>query len=121
VVKVTTQVESGPFGPVTIITVSGRLMSDDDAELLGEELVARSDGESPMLIVNLRGVEVLNSAAVGVLIRAYSRCRNRNGRFALCEARPAIARLFEHLQMYRICEHYDSDSQALAAFELKPA
>lgn len=119
-IKVTTRVESGAFGPVAIASVSGRLMSEDDAEALWASLLSQSEQEVPMLIVNLKGCEVLNSAALGVLIRAYSRCRNRNGRFALCEMRPSISRLFEHLQMYRICEHYDTDEQALAAFDRQP-
>ena len=50
-----------------------------------------------------------------VLIRAYSRCKKRGGRFALCEMRPAIKHLFEMLQLYRICEHYDTEAQAIAA------
>jgi anti-anti-sigma factor len=116
-----TRVESTAFGPVAIVGVSGRLMNDDDGEVLGKTLLSQSDRDVPMLIVNLKGCEVLNSAAVGALIRAYSRCRNRNGRFALTEMRPAISRLFEHLQMYSICEHYESDAQALEAFARPPA
>lgn len=119
-IKVTTRVESAAYGPVAIVSVNGRLMNEDDAEALGKALLSQSDSDAPKLIVNLQGCEVLNSAAVGALIRAYSRCRNRDGRFALSEMRPAISRLFEHLQMYSICEHYETDAQALAAFARPP-
>jgi anti-anti-sigma factor len=109
------KVESEVSGTVAIVCVSGRLINEADADKLGEALMAESDVTAPRLVVNLRGCEILSSASIGMLIRAYWRCKTRNGRFALCEMRPAIAHLFDQLQLNRIFEHYDTQAQALAA------
>jgi len=111
----TTRVEPGTAGPVVIVSVSGRLVNEDDAEALADGLLSDFDVAVPRLVVNLSGCEILSSASIGALIRAYSRCKKRGGRFALCEMRPAIKHLFEMLQLYRICEHYDTEAQAIAA------
>ena len=101
VIKVETmRVESGPSGPVMIAMVGGRLIGEDDAERLGNALLSEFDVSVPRLIVNLRECEIMSSASIGVLIRAYSRCKKRNGRFAVCETRPAIGAVTNRVEVH---------------------
>jgi len=72
-------------------------------------------GDTPDLIVDLRGVTFMDSRMLGILLDAQSRMRVREGRLALCLGASPARRV---LQVARLEDHFDTYDElddALAA------
>jgi len=67
------------------------------------------------LVVDLSRTTFLDSSALGVLIGAFKRMRERDGRLDVVQPPPALRRIFEITALDRILSLYESREQALAS------
>ena len=72
------------------------------------------DRGSLQLVVNLEGLEFLDSTALGVLIGSLRRARDRNGDLKLVCENPRILRILEVAGVKRLFAIYPSTAAALA-------
>ena len=70
----------------------------------------------PVLIVDLDGVEFMDSVGLSVLIGAYKRARRAGGLVRIVGTRPEIALLFRVTGIQRAFPLHDSVEEAVAAF-----
>jgi anti-sigma B factor antagonist len=80
-------------GDVPVVEVSGELDLATAPELR-ERLDAHLDAGRYTIVVDLRSVTFLDSTALGVLVGALKRCRERDGDLRLTTAEPRILKLF---------------------------
>jgi anti-anti-sigma factor len=64
-------------------------------------------GEAPDVVIDLTGVEFLDSAGVGVLVGLFKNARLRGGRARFCGLTPGVRSVLELIQLDRIFEIYD--------------
>jgi len=67
------------------------------------------------LVVDLSRTTFLDSSALGVLIGAFKRMRERSGRLDVVQPPAALRRIFEITALDRILSLYESREQALAS------
>lgn len=83
---------------------------------LKNELVQLIEGRSArVVIVDLTGVTFLDSTALGVLIGALKRIRDRDGELRIVKPSPIVNRIFEITSLDRVLPLFETRDQALAA------
>jgi anti-sigma B factor antagonist len=101
---------------VTVVAVVGEL-DVATAPRLRQELIGLASHGSRRLVIDLAGVDFLDSTGVGVLLGAVRRARDGDGRIALANAEPQVARVFEVTRLVDILPLHasvDEATQALA-------
>jgi anti-sigma B factor antagonist len=64
------------------------------APALGRRLTGLLDSGERRLVVDLSGVDFLDSTGLGVLVAALNRCRDEGGSLSLVCSKPSILKLF---------------------------
>ena len=102
-------------GMVARLSVSGcdAIDSANAAEVKSEAL--RLLGDVPDVVVDLTGVDFLDSAGVGVLVGLFKNSRLRGGRARFCGMTPGVRSVLELIQLDRIFEIYDDAEEAVRA------
>ena len=106
---------SETFAPAKIVDVNtdlGRYEADDLRETL-DELVSQ---KVQKIVVNLGGVQRINSTAVGTLVSVARQLREKDGDLKIYGLADNIQRTFDIIGAASILEIYDSESSALGSF-----
>ena len=75
---------------------------------------ARRLGGSPLVVVNLDGVQYMDSTGLGVLVSALKRIREKNGNIVLTGLNPHLSKIFEITGLRKVFKVYPTeDAQAL--------
>lgn len=81
-------------GPATVILVEGELDAQTGSEL--RTLLARAFDERPdTVVVDLGGVDFIDSVGLSVLVTAHNRGESQGTVFSVRSASPACMRVFE--------------------------
>jgi anti-sigma B factor antagonist len=78
----------------TVVAVSGEIHVSTAPEF-SRGLVALQEAGATALVLDLRGVEFIDSTGLSVLLNALRRARRAGGRLAIVCANPTVLRLFE--------------------------
>jgi len=102
-------VDSRADGRATTLTVSGQL------DLLSSPALERalSDTDADLIIVDLRGLEFMDSSGLHVLVQTHQRMHEAGRRLALVRASPNVQRLFDLTGLSEALTIVDSPDQAL--------
>ncbi len=103
-------------GSVTIVEVTGRIAlgaSGDAVEEKLQEIVARG---AKAVLLDLSGVEVLDSRGIKALVRAYISMQKRDGRLKLMNLPPRIRQVLQITRLLNVFEVYDDEATALESF-----
>ena len=86
--------EEQPEEGVRVITVTGEIhvtTAPDFSSRLGEAIAS----EAPSVVIDLSGVEFIDSTGLSVLLNGLRRVTRSHGRMALVVSNPTVLRLFE--------------------------
>jgi anti-sigma B factor antagonist len=104
----------------TVIEVGGEI-DVYTAPKLRERLISLVDSGSYQLIVDMEGVEFLDSTGLGVLVGGLKRVRAHEGGIDLVCTQSRILRIFRITGLNRVFSIYDTVPAALAAHAAPPA
>jgi anti-sigma B factor antagonist len=100
-------------GNTTVIEVSGEI-DVYTAPRLREKIIALVDAGSYDLIIDMEGVEFLDSTGLGVLVGGLKRVRLHDGSIVLVCTQSRILRIFRITGLSKVFEIYESVSEARA-------
>ena len=103
-------------GSVTIVEVDGRItlgQSGDAVEEKLQEIVGRG---AQQVLLDLSGVEVLDSRGIKALVRACITLQKRNGQLKLMKLPPRIRQVLQITRLLNVFEVYDDEATALGSF-----
>ncbi|HLK35002.1 MAG TPA: STAS domain-containing protein [Terriglobales bacterium] len=110
------QVEARELGRVVVVDVRGRLtLTDSHTRLRDLVHVFTSSGRRKFLI-NLAGVDFVDSDGLGELTRCYSIVRQAGGEMKLVHVHQRIQALLELTRLIKLFEIHSAEQSALAAF-----
>ena len=98
----------------TVIEVSGEI-DVYTAPKLREKLISLVEAGSYQLIVDMEGVEFLDSTGLGVLVGGLKRVRAHDGWIDLVCTQGRILRIFRITGLSRVFNIYESVAEAVAA------
>jgi anti-sigma B factor antagonist len=80
------------------------------------QLISLLSERKPHLIVDLEGVDFLDSSGLGALVAALKLARSRSGELRLvCDRQRSVRKVLEVTGLERVLERYDSVAAASAA------
>jgi anti-sigma B factor antagonist len=74
----------------------------------------RIEAGAQLIVVNLDGLDYIDSAGLGVLVGTLARLRDRNGEMSVVCSAPRIRRVFEITRLTQLMALHDSEEDALA-------
>jgi anti-sigma B factor antagonist len=112
--------------PVSVVTqkdvrvvefTNNKILDEANIASIQETLNALIDEEdSPKLLLDFNSVDHLSSAALGMLINANNRIRQKNGQLRLANIRPQIYEVFVITKLNRLFKIFPSRDEAMRSF-----
>ena len=105
-------------GSVKVINfLSGRIREEREVfktlEELGQYIEANLGSK---LLINMKSIEYLSSAGLGLLVGLLKKSRKTSGQFKICCLQESIFELFEVMRLTKIFEIFDNQQEALKTF-----
>jgi anti-sigma B factor antagonist len=104
----------------TVIEVGGEI-DVYTAPKLREKLISLVEAGSYQLIVDMEGVEFLDSTGLGVLVGGLKRVRAQDGWIDLVCTQSRILRIFKITGLNKVFSIYETVPEAIAAHAFPPA
>jgi len=112
--SLSTRSEEGPRGPRTVVVVGGEI-DVYTAPKLREQLIDLVSNGQYHLIVDMEGVEFLDSTGLGVLVGGLKRVRAHEGSLHLVCTQERILKIFRITGLTKVFPIYSSVDEAVAA------
>ena len=104
-------------GPVSVIELEGNLMGGPDATTLNSKLHELIEAGKKNVVVDLGGVQFMNSSGLGQLIAGVRAMKNAGGNLKIANTSAKISALIKITKLTSIFETYDSVQKALESFK----
>jgi len=97
----------------TVVSVTGEL-DVATAPRLRNEIVRLASSGNTLVVLDLGGVDFIDSTGLGVVVGSLKRVRSLGGELALARAEPQVRRVFEITRLVDILPLHDTVDAALA-------
>jgi len=87
------------------------------AEPIKEEFKSLFNKPNTKLIINMEGVQFVDSSGFGVFLSIMKVAANNYGVFKICNVSHDVMELFKLLQLHNVFKIYNSIDEALKSFE----
>ncbi|MCZ6775102.1 MAG: STAS domain-containing protein [Ignavibacteria bacterium] len=104
-------------GPVSVIELEGNLMGGPDATTLNSKLHELIEAGKKNVVVDLGGVQFMNSSGLGQLIAGVRAMKSAGGDLKIANTSAKISALIKITKLTSIFETYDSVQKALESFK----
>lgn len=101
---------------VSVLEPKGKIMGGPDATLLHEKLHELIDQGKLKVVIDLGGVDWMNSTGLGILISGLTTLRNNNGELKLANVTDKIQSLLTITKLVTVFEAFDSIEDAVKSF-----
>ena len=109
------KMETDISGDVIILYCAGRLVFGDETAAFRERIRNILLG-TQQIVVNLSGIEYIDSGGLGTLVGMLASTRNRHGEIKLVRPNQRVAELLQRTRLNTVFKSYESDDEAVAAF-----
>ena len=104
-------------GDVTIVDVSGRIALGEESAALRELILNMlSEGQSKILL-NLAGVNYIDSSGLGALVSAFTSVRKAGGEMKLVNLTDKVDNLMEITRLYTVFDIAADEATAVKSFD----
>jgi anti-sigma B factor antagonist len=112
----TLKLETHIADDVIILHCTGRLVFGDETAAFRERIRNILLGTA-QIVVNLSGIEYVDSGGLGTLVGTLASTRNRHGEIKLVCPTKRVADLLLRTRLDTVFKSYNSDEEAIAAFK----
>jgi anti-sigma B factor antagonist len=102
---------------IVILEPRGKIMGGPDASLLHDKLYEMIENDKKRIVIDLAGVEWMNSTGLGILISSYTTLRNHQGELKLANVTDKIRSLLTITKLVTVFEAYDTVDAAVQSFK----
>ncbi len=103
-------------GKVTIIDLSGKLMGGADSDVFRDLVHGLIEKGRKRIIVNLAGINWINSTGVGILITGYTTLRKSGGDLKLLNVSTKIESMLYVTKLNLIFECFNDERDAIESY-----
>ena len=107
------------YGKIEVLTLKGKLVSEDDIQKLQTIINTALEGKSTSLVINLKNVNWLSSTGIGALIRGLTKARNAGGDLRLAGLNDKVRNIFNMTQLDKIMQIYPTVQDAVDSYNNK--
>ena len=102
---------------VVILEPRGKIMGGPDASLLHDKLYELIENDKKRVVIDLAGVEWMNSTGLGILISSVTTLRNHDGELKLANVTDKIQSLLTITKLVSVFDAHDSVESAIKSFK----
>jgi len=110
------QITERTIGDITVLDLQGKLTMEDGAEKLRDKVASVVFQGQAKILLNLAGVNYMDSGGLGVLVRCSLGARKANGAVKLVNLTSRITDLLTITKLLTVFDTFDSEEKALASF-----
>jgi|SRR5271165_5538444 len=110
------QISTRELDRIMIVDAVGRLTLSDSRTQLRDLIHVSSGNGHKKFLLNLAGVEFIDSDGMGELVRCYSIVRQAGGDLKLVHVNKRVQDLLQLTRLYTLFEIYSEERVALGAF-----
>lgn len=103
-------------GDVAVVDIKGRVTIGEANDRLLEALGKQVDAGSRKILINLSGVQQLDSSGISTLVRHYVRLERAGGSLKLCGLTGRAHDVLAVTHLLEVIPHYEQESAALQEF-----
>jgi anti-sigma B factor antagonist len=111
----TLRMETRVSGDVIILHCAGRLVFGDETAAFRDRITNILFG-THQIVVNLSGIEYIDSGGLGTLVGLLASTRNRHGEIKLVHPIHRVVDLLRRTRLHTVFKSYATDDEAVAAF-----
>ena len=111
------EITTREFGRVVVVDVVGNLTTSDGRTQLRDHIHVLSGTGHKRFLVNLAGVDYVDSSGMGELVRCFSTVRQRGGEMKLVQVNKRVADLLQMTRLNTLFDIYSEERVALGAFQ----
>ncbi|MBM3786472.1 MAG: STAS domain-containing protein [Acidobacteria bacterium] len=101
---------------ITILDAKGQIVAGDSADQIRERLKAIAASGAPNAIVNLAGVEYIDSSGLGALVMSFSTLRKAGGAVKMLNLTRRNIELLVLTKLETVFEVFDEEQSAVNSF-----
>jgi anti-sigma B factor antagonist len=110
------KVETRQVDGVTVVTCQGRIVLGEEAAGLRDTL-KKVLTTSRQIVLNLAGVDYIDSSGLGTLVGVYSSARSAGADIKLTGLGQRLRDVLQITKLVTVFEVYDTEQEALASFK----
>ncbi len=111
------QITTREFGRVIVVDVVGKLTISESRTQLRDLIHVLSGTGHKRFLLNLAGVDYVDSDGMGELVRCFTTVRQRGGEMKLVQVNKRVADLLQITRLNTLFEIYGEEQVALRAFQ----
>ena len=104
-------------GDVTILDMSGAVRIGEGSIALRDAIRGLSETGKKKILLNLAGVNYVDSSGIGELIANYTTVSRQGGQLKLLNLTDKIQNLLVITKLVTVFDSYDNEAEALKSFE----
>ncbi|MDI6767201.1 MAG: STAS domain-containing protein [Bacteroidota bacterium] len=113
------QIKEKMDSEVAILTLKGDLLGEPDTANLRDKIRSLVNDEVKKVVIDLGGVNYMNSSGLGTLIAGLTTMRNAEGELRLSRVGKKVQNLFVITQLVKVFDTYETVDRAIASFKTK--
>ena len=114
--RVSFKASSRDIGDVTIIDMDGRITLGEGSALLRDLIRANLGRGRKKLVMNLAGVNYIDSTGLGELVSGYRLVKSEGGELKLLNLSRKVTDLLQITKLYTVFDIHNQESQAVGSF-----
>ena len=111
------QITTREFDRVVVVDIVGNLTINESRTQLRDLIHVLSETGHKRFLLNLAGVDYVDSTGMGELVRCFSIVRQKGGEMKLLQVNKRLADLLQITRLNTIFEIYSEERAALGAFQ----
>jgi anti-sigma B factor antagonist len=111
------EVKERQAGDVTILDLSGAVRIGEGSVGLRDAIRGLGDGGKKKILLNLAGVNYVDSSGIGELIANYTTVSRQGGQLKLLNLTEKIRNLLVITKLLTVFDSFDDEAEALKSFQ----
>lgn len=110
-------IDSREVSHVTILDIQGRIVLGDEIHTLRDEIHSLIEQGKKKIILNLAGVDYIDSSGVGELVGCFTTVRNAGGELKLLNLTQKVHDILHVTKLYTVFDIKDDEFHAVKSFD----
>lgn len=110
------KVKTRKKGDIFIVELEGPIKAGMEFDLADELEACLYQSDVPKILVDMKKVPFINSAALGIFLNIFKEVEKKNGRFGLCCVSSDVDNLLEITKLSSVLEVYKNQDEAIDSF-----
>jgi anti-sigma B factor antagonist len=112
------QVASRQIGDISVVDVRGRITVGEGNIMLREFVTRLVENGNKRILLNLQGVEYVDSGGLGELVRTHTTLQKEGGQLKMVNVNQRVLELLKLTSLHKIFDVHKDEASAVQSFEL---